>query len=193
MTDDSVRTLVHTNEGVLEFQDYFVRRQCAPVVTGFTFDGAEIAMPHPVLREGLGDARPRAVVICPSNPFISIDPILALPGVRSALSHAAAPVIAVSPIVGRQAVKGPTAKMLRELRRSVDVASVAEHYRDFIDGYVIDHQDGDDAAQLDLPVLVTETLMRTLADREALARCVLDFADRLASARSSDKTRGSVP
>jgi LPPG:FO 2-phospho-L-lactate transferase len=192
MTDDRVRTRVHTNEGVLDFQDYFVRRRCAPAVSGFTFDGAASALPHPALLAGLNHPRLRAVVICPSNPFISIDPILALPGVRAALGRSAAPVIVVSPIVGRQAVKGPTAKMMRELGLSIDVVRVADHYRDIIDGYVIDHQDQADAATLDLPVLVTETLMRTLADREALARSVLDFADRLASARSGDKTSGSV-
>lgn len=192
MTDDRVRTRVHTNEGVLDFQDYFVRRQCAPAVTGFTFDGAARAEPHPALLAGLNHPRLRAVVICPSNPFISIDPILALTGVRAALVGAAAPVIVVSPIVGGQAVKGPTAKMMRELDLSVDVAGVADHYRDIINGYVIDHRDQADAATLDLPVLVTGTLMQTLADREALARSVLDFAGRLASA-GGERKRGSVP
>jgi LPPG:FO 2-phospho-L-lactate transferase len=193
MTDDRVRTRVHTDEGVLDFQDYFVRRQCAPAVTGFSFDGAASALPHPALLAGLNHPRLRAVVVCPSNPFISIDPILALPGVRAALAGAAAPVIVVSPIVGRQAVKGPTAKMMRELGLSVDVARVAAHYRDIIDGYVIDHQDQADAAKLDLPIHVTGTLMRTLADREALARAVLDFADHLAGAHSGARARGSVP
>jgi LPPG:FO 2-phospho-L-lactate transferase len=192
MTDDRVRTRVHTDEGVLDFQDYFVRRQCAAVVTGFTFDGAMRAAPHPAFLAALNQPRLRAVVICPSNPFISIDPILALPGVRAALVGAAAPVIVVSPIVGRQAVKGPTAKMMRELGLGVDVVRVANHYRAILDGYVIDDQDQADAAALDLPVLVTGTLMRTLADREALARRVLDFADRLAS-EGAERTRGSVP
>ncbi|MGP0090927.1 MAG: 2-phospho-L-lactate transferase [Xanthobacteraceae bacterium] len=191
MTDDRVRTRVHTDEGVLDFQDYFVRRQCAPVVTGFSFDGATGAAPHPAFLAALNQPRLRAVVICPSNPFISIDPILALPGVRAALA-AAAPVIVVSPIVGRQAVKGPTAKMMRELGLGVDVVGVADHYRDIIDGYVIDDRDQGDTATLDLPILVTGTLMQTLADREALARSILDFADRLASARG-ERTHGSVP
>jgi LPPG:FO 2-phospho-L-lactate transferase len=179
MSDHRVRTMVRTRDGTLEFQRYFVEQQCAPEVTRFTFEGAAAAVPHPAILAALCDRRLRAVVICPSNPYISIDPILALPGLRSALRHASAPVIAVSPIIGGRAVKGPTAKMMRELGLSVDVRTVATHYGDMLSGYVIDLADDSVASELDLPVVVTPTLMNSLADREALARAVLEFADRL--------------
>jgi LPPG:FO 2-phospho-L-lactate transferase len=116
------------------------------------------------------------VIICPSNPFISIDPILAIPGVRQALRACRAPVVAVSPIIGGKAVKGPTAKMMAELGLPVDAAAVARHYRDFLDVYVADESDHEAVAGLDLPVVLAPTLMVTLEDREALARIVLRAA-----------------
>jgi LPPG:FO 2-phospho-L-lactate transferase len=189
MTDDAVRTRVETREGVLDFQQYFVGRQCAPEVTGFAFDGAAQAVPHPEVLQALRHPGLRAVVICPSNPFISIDPILALPGLRAALAATAAPVIAVSPIIAGRAVKGPTAKMMAELGLAVDPLAVAAHYRGIIDGYVMDDADSQMAAMLDLPVETTRTLMQSLDDREALAAAVLDFADRLA-ARALQRTGG---
>jgi LPPG:FO 2-phospho-L-lactate transferase len=179
MSDDRVRTQVQTRDGLLDFQRYFVERQCAPEVTGFAFDGAGRAAPHPVVLAALRNTRLRAVVICPSNPYISIDPILALPGLRAALKAAAAPVIAVSPIIAGRAVKGPTAKMMTELGLSVDAGTVAAHYADILDGYVIDTADAGLADRLDVPVAVTPTLMQSLADRESLARAILDFAGAL--------------
>jgi LPPG:FO 2-phospho-L-lactate transferase len=119
------------------------------------------------------------VVICPSNPFISIDPILAVPGVRDALRRCRAPVAAVSPIIGGQAVKGPTAKMMAELGLPVDAATVARHYRDFLDVYVADEADAAAVAGLEVPVVLTRSLMQGLADREALARAVLAAAGRV--------------
>ncbi len=181
MSDDKVRTRVETREGVLDFQHYFVGRQCAPRVTGFTFAGADAAAAHPDFLVALRHPGLRAVIICPSNPFISIDPILALPGLRDALAAAAAPVIAVSPIIAGRAVKGPTAKMMTELGLTVDPLTVAAHYHGLIDGYVMDDADSQMAAMLDLPVETTRTLMQSLEDREALARAVLDFADRIAA------------
>jgi LPPG:FO 2-phospho-L-lactate transferase len=181
MSDDKVRTRVETREGVLDFQNYFVGLQCAPQVTGFTFAGADAAAAHPDFLAALRHPGLRAVIICPSNPFISIDPILALGGLRDALAAAAAPVIAVSPIIAGRAVKGPTAKMMTELRLAVDPLTVAAHYRGLIDGYVMDDADSQMAAMLDLPVETTRTLMQSLPDREALARAVLDFADRIAA------------
>jgi LPPG:FO 2-phospho-L-lactate transferase len=189
MTDDPVRTRVETREGVLDFQHYFVRRQCVPEVTGFIFDGAEQAAPHPDVVAALRHPGLRAVIICPSNPFISIDPILALPGLRKALAATAAPVIAVSPIIAGRAVKGPTAKMMAELGLMVDPPTIAAHYRGIIDGYVMDDADSQMAAMLDLPVETTRTLMQSLDDREALARAVLDFADRIA-ARAAQRMSG---
>jgi LPPG:FO 2-phospho-L-lactate transferase len=117
----------------------------------------------------------RAVIICPSNPFISVEPILAMPGVRAALLHCGAPVIAVSPIIGGRAIKGPTAKMMQELGMEVSAASVAWRYGDLLDGYVVDHADADIIVH-GPRVFKASTLMTTLADREALARVVLDAA-----------------
>jgi len=163
----------------LDFQDYFVRLRCEPVISELTFAGAEAARPHPEFLAAMADPRLRAVVVCPSNPFISIDPILAVPGVRTALRECRAPVVAVSPIVAGQAVKGPTAKMMAELGLPVDAATPARHYRDFLDLYVADEADAPAVAGLDLPVVLTRTLMQSLADREALARTVLAAAERV--------------
>ena len=182
MSDQPVRTIVETPDGPLAFQHYFVREQCAPRVTGFRFDGAAYASPSPALREALATA-PDAIVICPSNPFISIDPILALPGVREALSDCPAPVVAVSPIVGGRAIKGPTAKMMAELGIPGDAVSVARHYAGLIDGFVLDDVDADSAEAvraLGIETQVTGTVMTSLDDRIRLAREVLDFAEAVA-------------
>jgi LPPG:FO 2-phospho-L-lactate transferase len=173
MTNDRVRTRLLSAEGWLDFQDYFVRRQCAPAVREIAFAGASAARVHPDFLAALADRNLRLVVICPSNPFISIDPILSLPGVRAALRACRAPVVAVSPIIGGKAVKGPTAKMMAELGLPVGAASVARHYGDLLDHYVIDEADAQAARDLDLPLTATRTLMETLADRDALARVVL--------------------
>jgi LPPG:FO 2-phospho-L-lactate transferase len=178
MSDDRVRTRLLTGAGWLDFQEYFVRQQCAPAVREIAFAGAASARANPALLAALGDANLRAVVICPSNPFISIDPILALPGVRDAMRECRAPVVAVSPIIGGQAVKGPTAKIMAELGLPVDAAAVARHYRLILDCYVADAEDAGETADLGVPVTLTRSLMRTLADREALARAVLSAADR---------------
>lgn len=191
MTDDRVRTLVQTRGGPLEFQRYFVEARCVPEVTGFVFDGAENARPQPDVMAMLGDPQLRAVIICPSNPYISIDPILAMPELRAALASNTAPVIAVSPIIGGQAVKGPTAKMMAELGRTVDALAVAEHYRGLIDGFIVDTIDAPVASRLDLPVLARPVLMLSLADREDLARAALQFADRLACAADRPTRRSA--
>ena len=183
-TDDRLRTRLRTDEGWLDFQDYFVRLQCLPVVRELAFEGAEHARPHPDLLTALGDKRLRAVVICPSNPFISVEPILAVLGMRQALSVCAAPIIAVSPIIGRRAVKGPTAKMMVELGMIPSAAAVAQRYGAILDGYVIDAGDGNEATQVSPRVTLAPTLMTTLAEREQLARVVLEAADALASLKS---------
>jgi LPPG:FO 2-phospho-L-lactate transferase len=179
MSDDEVRTRVRTAEGWLDFQDYFVRRRCEPVVTELFYEGAVAARAQPEFLSMLADPRLRAVVICPSNPFLSIDPILALPGVRAALAVCPAPVVAVSPIIAGRAVKGPTAKMMAELGLPVAAAAVAKHYGDLLDGYLVDHGDAATAACPGVEVASAATLMTTLAAREALAREVLTFADSL--------------
>jgi LPPG:FO 2-phospho-L-lactate transferase len=182
MSDDMVRTRLRTREGVIDFQDYFVRQGCAPPVLDVSYAGASTARALPQALAALRDPGLRAVVICPSNPMISIEPILAVSGMREALARCPAPVIAVSPIIGGRAVKGPTAKMLAELGSPVSALAVAHRYSDLIDGYVIDTIDAADARLFDVPVAVANTLMSTLADRETLAREVLACADSLAKA-----------
>lgn len=180
MSDNRVATRVRTRDGWLDFQDYFVRRRCAPEVSELAYDGAARARPNPAFMAALTDARLRAVVICPSNPYLSVDPILALPGVRDALKACTAPVIAVSPIIGGRAVKGPTAKMMRELGLPVTAAAVAQHYDGLVDLFVVDDSEG----EITLPnmrVAKAAILMTTLADREALAQAVLALADELPS------------
>jgi LPPG:FO 2-phospho-L-lactate transferase len=179
MTDDKVRTVLETDRGVLEFQDYFVRQRCAPVVLKVAYAGAAGARAHSDALAALQDADLRAVVICPSNPLLSIEPVLSVPGIRNAITRCAAPVIAVSPIIAGRAVKGPTAKMMAELGLPVTAVAVAQRYGDLLDGYVLDHADAGDMGELAIPAAATTTLMRTLEDREILARAVLAHADLL--------------
>jgi LPPG:FO 2-phospho-L-lactate transferase len=173
MSDDPVRTRLLTDEGWLDFQDYFVRRGSAPAVREIVFAGAASARPHADVLAALAGETLRLVVICPSNPFISIDPILSLPGLHAALRSCAAPVIAVSPLIGGKAVKGPTAKMMTELGLPVDASAVAHHYGDLLDHFVIDEVDAATVSGTDAAITSAPTLMHTLADREALARVVL--------------------
>lgn len=183
MSDDPVRTCVVTDEGELEFQEYFVRRQCRPRVSAMRFAGAEKAQPTAEVRAALRATWLDAIVICPSNPYLSIDPILAVPGMRDLLREAPAPVIAIAPLVGGAAVKGPTAKIMAELGVPVSSLAVAQHYTGLIDGFVLDVRDRAIEAQLELPTLVIDTLMKTLDDRLRLARATLDFAATLGKAR----------
>ena len=188
MSDDAVSTVVETvsddnKNSDLSFQHYFVREQCKPVVRGFYFQGIERAAPHSELLQPLLDNTIDAVIICPSNPFVSVDPILQLPGVRTALRNTSVPVIAVSPIVGGNAIKGPAAKMLRELNYASSALAVAEYYRDILDGFVIDHADADHIeaiSELGIAVHATASVMKTLDDRVQLAQTVLQFSRALA-------------
>ena len=172
MSDDPVRTVVETSTGALAFQDYFVRLKCEPAVTDLTFDGAERANLTPEVRACLARDDLAAIVICPSNPLISIDPILAVPGMRHALAEAAAPVIAVSPIIAGRAVKGPTAKMMAELGIDVTAAAVARRYADLIDAFVAEPEDAkalaDDAGGY--AVHAAKTLMTSLEDPRRVGR-----------------------
>jgi len=176
MTDDPVRTRLLTDQGWLDFQDYFVHRHCEPVVSELQFQGAGAARAHPDFLAALADASLEAVVICPSNPFISVEPILAIPGVRQAMIACKAPIIAVSPIIAGRAVKGPTAKMMTELGLDPTAGTVAQRYNDLLDGYVIDNADMSEVVSIDARVTLAQTLMTTIEDREALARIVLDAA-----------------
>ena len=181
MSDDPVRTHVRTADGLLAFQHYFVRDRCAPAVTGFEFAGVAQATVNPALAAALREPV-RAIVLCPSNPFVSVDPILAVPGMRDLLRRTGAPIVAVSPIVGGQAIKGPTAKMMRELAVPATTEQVAAHYAGLVTGFVLDERDAtaEPAVEaLGLDTLVAQTVMVTLNDRVELARTVLDFVDRL--------------
>jgi LPPG:FO 2-phospho-L-lactate transferase len=176
MSDDPVRTRLRTDEGWLDFQEYFVHRRCEPVVHELLFQGAGAARAHPDFLAALSHPSLQAIVICPSNPFISVEPILAIPGVRQAMIESPVPIIAVSPIIAGQAVKGPTAKMMKELGLDPSAGTVAHRYHDLLDGYVIDHADMSEVVSIDARVTLAQTLMRTMEDREALARTVLDAA-----------------
>jgi LPPG:FO 2-phospho-L-lactate transferase len=192
MSDDPVRTSVRADAGWLDFQDYFVRQKCEPQVREIRFLGADTARPQPDFISALSDANLRAVVFCPSNPLISIEPILALPGVRQAIASCAAPVIAVSPIVEGRAVKGPTAKMLDELGIGASAATVAGRYSGLVDAFLVDPQDAETIVGIsNMLIEPTQTLMSTMQDRERLAQTVLALADRL-DARQRPRRVSSV-
>jgi LPPG:FO 2-phospho-L-lactate transferase len=192
MSDAPVSTVVETLQGDVSFQHYFVKRRCEPVVQAIRFAGAKAATPAAGVLGAINDPALRAIVICPSNPYLSVDPILSVPGIAPALSAGATPVIAVSPIIGGQAVKGPTAKIMGELGLTVSNEAIAAHYRGLIDGLVIDQSDAADREKVGLPVLLTRTLMRDIADRERLARDVVTFADSL-RLPSAEKRKASRP
>jgi|SRR3990172_3895867 len=174
-TDSPVPTIVETDQGALEFQEYFVHRRCEPVVKRLRFDGVESARPTDEALAAIEAAD--LIALCPSNPFVSIDPMLALGDMRERLKRK--PVVGVSPIIGGQAVKGPAAKMLRELDYESSALSVAKHYADFLDMFVIDEVDGDQRLEIErlgVRVLTTDTLMKSVDDRARLAREVIAFA-----------------
>ena len=185
MSDDPVRTIVHTDEGPLPFQEYFVHRRCEPRVRDFDFLGITSARPLPRLLERLAGAE--ALIYCPSNPYVSISPILRLPGLRILIESrraAGMPVLAVSPIVGGQALKGPAAKMMTELGLESTATALAEHYVGSIDGLVIDRVDESAAPRIEslgLKVLVTDTVMKTDDDKIRLAEETVAFAKALKS------------
>jgi LPPG:FO 2-phospho-L-lactate transferase len=182
MSDRPVRSIVDTDEGALAFQDYFVHRQCRPAFRGVRFEGASDNAPSPAFQAAL--ERADALIITPSNPFVSIDPILALPGVRDALLRFEGPKVAVSPIVGGEAIKGPLAKMMRERGIEPSPLGVATHYGRLVDGWVIDRADSEIAPKLEAlgrRIHVCDTIMRTLADKTRLAHAAIDFARALAS------------
>ena len=170
MSDQPVRTIVETDEGNLAFQEYFVHRRCGPRVRGFRFDGVDMAEPAPGAREAIQAAD--AVVICPSNPWVSIDPILKIyPNINK-------PMVAISPIIGGESVKGPAAKMYRELGIEPSALAVARHYKGLAANFVLDEVDAqlnESIRGLNMHTLVTNTLMRSHEDRRQLARAVLHF------------------
>jgi LPPG:FO 2-phospho-L-lactate transferase len=177
MTDAYTPTRVVTDEGEMHFQEYFVRRRCAPRVREIRFDNIESAEAAPGVLSAILEAR--AVIICPSNPFISIGPILAVPGVREALKQTTATVAAVTPIIGGRALKGPAADMLRDLGHEVSAGAVASMYRDFLDVFILDNADGSLAAGISsfCNAVATNTVMSTLEDKQQLARTVLQLIE----------------
>jgi LPPG:FO 2-phospho-L-lactate transferase len=175
-TNDKVRTLVQTDAGLLGFQDYFVRRRCVPRVLSISYEGASAADPAAEILEILARPDLGAIVICPSNPYLSIDPILSIQGFRDALRAADAPVVAVSPLIGGAAVKGPTAKIMTEMGLATSSLTVARHYGDLVDGWVLDRADTTLAEQFTTPTLITATLMQSPEHKLRLAGEVLEFA-----------------
>ena len=174
MTDDPARTLVQTKDGDLAFQEYFVRRRCEPAVTGFKLEGGNSARPAPGVLEAL--ARADQIVVCPSNPWVSIGPILSVPGIQSAIDPEKA--VAVSPIIGGRAVRGPAAKMFAEMGFQPTAAAVARQYQRVVTHFVLDTEDSvleSEISNLGMQVLVTRTIMGGLPDRLRLAKSVLDF------------------
>jgi LPPG:FO 2-phospho-L-lactate transferase len=177
-SDDNVPTWVYTGDGVMPFQEYFVRRQCHPEVKGFRFEDLESAHPAPGVQQALENAD--VIVICPSNPWVSIDPILAIPGILpSVRSH---PVLAVSPLIAGRTVKGPAAKMYAELGIQPSALAVARHYAAVLGGFIFDRVDIDQAESiraLGVVPFATDTWMRTPQDRRRLAGELLEFANLL--------------
>lgn len=199
MSDDPIRTVVHTDEGSLPFQDYFVRFQCRPKVHRVEYTGARLARPSADVMSALGSPRLECVVICPSNPWLSIDPMLAMPTLALTLRACEEPVVAVSPIVTGRAIKGPAAEIMRALGHSVDPASIARHYRNFVNLFVIDKQDVDSTAAiagLGIEPISAATLMTDRQSRRQVAetvlhaaRCWRDREDRFRVTPTSDTPR----
>lgn len=176
MSDSYTPTRIVTDEGEMHFQEYFVRRRCEPRVREIRFDNIESAKPAPGVLNAIFDAD--AVVVCPSNPFISIGPILAVPGVRDAVRETKATVIAITPIIGGKALKGPAADMLRYLGHEVSARGVAAMYSDFVDIFLLDETDAHltkDLKTLDLEVFNANTIMNSFADKRRVAERVLEL------------------
>jgi LPPG:FO 2-phospho-L-lactate transferase len=174
MTDDRVATILRTDEGDLEFQEYFVHRDCRPKVHGVTFSGAASAGPAPGVIESLRSAD--GIILCPSNPFVSIAPIMALPGVADAIDSSRT--VAVSPIVGGEALKGPAAKMFREMGIAPSATAISDFYGKSIAGLVLDEKDARQVPEINARgtrTLVTRTVMKDDRDRRTLAQAVLEF------------------
>jgi LPPG:FO 2-phospho-L-lactate transferase len=176
MSDQPVRTLVNTIEyGELEFQEYFVHRRCEPTVQGFRFAGIESALPSPGTIESIKDAE--AVIFCPSNPWVSIDPILSVGGIRDALRGK--PAVAVSPIIGGETIKGPAAKMYREMGIQPSANAVSDHYSGLLTGFIYDATDAGKLEEFSIPTKSTQTIMREKEDRRNLAQFVIDFINEI--------------
>lgn len=175
MSDDPVRSIVHTDEGELAFQHYFVRRRAEPRFRSIRFDGVEQARPSPAFMAALDNPELEAIIICPSNPVLSIAPILALPGIRARLDSRKVPIVAVSPFIGGKAIKGPAAKIMDEIGIATTPAGLASYYGGLLDGIVIDHADSA-TDEPNIALHVTDTLMRDISDQRRLASETILFA-----------------
>jgi len=182
MCEEKVSTTVHCAQGDLPFQQYFVKEQCKPAVSGFHFEGIGRARPSSNVVSLLQGTAVAAIVVCPSNPFVSIDPILQIPGFWQVLRDHRAPVVLISPIVAGAAIKGPAAKMMAELGMPVTAFGVAQHYCErypgLLDYFVIDESDATlarEIAELGLQVRVVSTVMKSREDKRRLARFTLDL------------------
>ena len=178
VSDQPVRTIVATDQGRLAFQDYFVRLRCEPRVRSLEFEGAASATLAPAVRAALESADLDGVILCPSNPYLSVAPMLAVTELRECLRELTVPVLAVSPIVAGQAIKGPTAKMMRELGVQPTAAVIADLYADFVDAVIVDTADAALVAA-DTRFIVAPTVMKTPEQKAALARVCLASIDRL--------------
>ena len=179
-TDEPVRTIVTTDAGELTFQDYFVRHRCEPPVRSLRYDGADEANPSPALTAAFNDAQLSAIILCPSNPYLSLAPMLTIRGISDALRHRRVPSVAVSPLIGGKAVKGPTDKIMVELGLQPSAAEILGYLRPWIDVFILDESDADQAGALEsagVKVVLAPTLMTSLADKVELARCALKAAN----------------
>lgn len=182
VSDDPVRTILETDQGTLSFQDYFVHRRCAPRVAALRYEGAQKAQLTGEVLRSLRDPKLSGIVICPSNPYLSIDPMLAISGLREALATRTVPALAVSPIIGGRALKGPAAKLMSELGIPVTSLSVARHYGPLIDALVLDEEDRpvfEGHPNHTPALLVANTIMKNREDRVALAQQTLNLLDGL--------------
>ena len=180
MTNDLVSTVVETREGDLAFQHYFVRDRCVPTVKGFRFEGIKSSVINPLIQEYARENDKSAVLLAPSNPFVSIDPIIGVPGMTEELVKMKGPKIAISPIINSKAIKGPAAKMMQELGIPSTSIKVANHYKGLIDAVVIDHADAalsEKIEDMGIKVFVTNTVMHSLKEKITLANECLNFIE----------------
>jgi len=189
MSNDTIRTRVHTEHGPLDFQHYFVREECQPVAIRFEYTGAETARVNPHIETWLGSENLAGIILCPSSPFTSIGPILSMPVLHKALQKCAAPVVAISPVVGGESLKGPLAKIMREMNVPATASWIAEQYSDFLDGIIIDSTDSELASGIEalgMSTMCTNIVMKSVGDRVQLAAVSLEF---IASLSQSDQAK----
>ena len=178
MSDQSVETWIETNEGEMHFQEYYIKRRMEPEVTGLNLRGIEDAKPSPGVLDALANSD--LIIICPSNPIISIGPILEVKGIREAVVNSPAKVIAISPLIGGKPLKGPADKLMRGLGLEASSSEIAKLYKDFLDVMVLDDSDGGEVESinsLDIITFVTDTIMTDDEKSETLSRRILDFLD----------------